>query len=41
MLTAKLRMNGKSVDYALPWGVPHSGDYDLNELFKWIDGIAK
>nr|WP_313063216.1 subtype B tannase [Moraxella sp. CTOTU49097] len=41
MLTAKLRMNGKAVDYALPWGVPHSGDYDLPELFAWIDGIAK
>lgn len=26
-------MAGKNVDYALPWGVPHSGDYDLVELF--------
>lgn len=41
ILTAKLRMNGKSVDYHLPWGVPHSGDYDLNELFEWIDGISQ
>ena len=41
ILTAKLRMNGKSVDYHLPWGVPHSGDYDVKELLAWIDGIAK
>ncbi|TCT14437.1 alpha/beta hydrolase family protein [Bibersteinia trehalosi] len=40
-LTAKLRMSGKTVDYALPWDVPHSGDYDLDELFQWIDSIAK
>ena len=41
ILAAKLQNSGKSVDYALPWDVPHSGDYDLNELFDWIDGIAK
>lgn len=28
------------VDFSLPWGVPHSGDYDLEELFKWIDTIC-
>ncbi|WP_439256552.1 subtype B tannase [Lonepinella sp. BR2271] len=41
MLAVKLRMSGKNVDYALPWGVGHAGDYDLAELFDWIDGIAK
>lgn len=41
ILAVKLKMHGKNVDYALPWGVPHSGDYDLDELFDWIDGIAK
>ncbi|MGF7453304.1 subtype B tannase [Pasteurella bettyae] len=41
ILAIKLRMNGKQVDYALPWGIPHSGDYDLVELFSWIDKIAK
>lgn len=40
MLTAKLRNAGYPVDYKLPWNVPHSGDYDLDELFGWIDGIA-
>lgn len=30
-----------NVDFALPWGLPHSGDYDLEELFAWIDGLGK
>lgn len=37
MLTAKLRNNGTEADYHLPWGLPHSGDYDLAELFQWIE----
>lgn len=41
ILAVKLRMNGKQVDYQTPWGVPHSGDYDLDELFQWIDSISK
>ncbi len=40
-LTLKLEECGYSVDYSLPWGVEHSGDYDLNELFDWIDFICK
>ncbi|MCR2018515.1 hypothetical protein NSB04_01975 [Blautia pseudococcoides] len=24
-----------------PWGIPHAGDYDFDELFAWIDGICK
>lgn len=40
MLTLKLRMAGTDVDYKYPWGMPHSGDYDLDELFAWIDGIV-
>lgn len=36
LLALKLQNHGKQVDYALPWGVPHSGDYDLEELFAWI-----
>lgn len=31
----------KEVDFALPWGIPHSGDYDLGELFAWIDRICR
>ena len=40
ILAVTLQMNGVSVDYHLPWGVPHSGDYDLDELFEWIEEIC-
>ena len=41
MLTLCMEAQGKNVDYFLPWGVPHSGDYDLEELFAWMDRICK
>ncbi len=41
MLAIKLHMQGKKVDYETPWAVPHSGDYDLDELFQWMDTISK
>jgi len=41
ILATTLRASGRSVDYALPWNVPHSGDYDLPELFRWIDTAVK
>ena len=37
----KLANSGKSVDLAMPWQVPHSGDYDLDELFAWMDNVVK
>ena len=37
LLAAAARPRARSVDLALPWERPHSGDYDLNELFDWID----
>lgn len=40
ILAVTLEMNGVNVDYDLPWGIPHSGDYDLDELFAWIDNIV-
>lgn len=40
MLATKLANTGQDVNYALPWNVPHSGDYDLNELFAWMDRVA-
>lgn len=40
LLAAKLRNEGSEVDLAYPWGVPHDGDYDLDELFAWIDGLC-
>ena len=27
--------------FASPWGKGHAGDYDLMELFDWIDGICQ
>lgn len=41
ILAIKLQMAGKNVNYETPWGVPHSGDYDLEELFQWVDEIVK
>lgn len=41
ILATRLQNCGYSVDIALPWNTPHSGDYDLDELFRWIDSICK
>ena len=41
MLTLKLQNNGVDAELEYPWNVPHSGDYDLPELFAWIDNICK
>lgn len=35
-LATKLQNAGKNVDFALPWNRPHSGDYNLDDLFRWI-----
>ena len=32
---------GYSVDMATPFGVDHAGDYDLQDLFSWMDSIVK
>lgn len=41
ILAAYLGDKGYKVDFALPWKVPHSGDYDLEENFAWIASIAR
>jgi len=41
ILATKLADSGKSVDFLLPWNVPHSGDYDLTQLFDWADKVVK
>jgi hypothetical protein len=41
ILATKLQNAGYDVDIALPWNTPHSGDYDLNELFDWINKLLK
>ena len=40
ILALMLENAGYDVDFEFPWGVPHSGDYDLDELFRWIDTIC-
>lgn len=35
-LATKLENTGKDVNFALPWNRPHSGDYNLDDLFGWI-----
>lgn len=39
ILSLKIANSGCSVDYFIPWGLPHSGEYDLNDLFEWIDEV--
>lgn len=41
MLALKLKNNGKAVDFKVPWGYGHDGDYDLPDLFAWTDRICK
>lgn len=41
LLGTMLQNKNYDVDLALPWDRPHSGDYDLDELFRWIDKLAK
>ena len=41
ILALKLKNNGKTVDFKVPWGYGHDGDYDLPELFAWTDRICK
>ena len=38
-LATKLINHGKQVDFALPWNRNHSGDYNLDDLFRWIHSI--
>jgi hypothetical protein len=41
MFALALENEGKDVDFILPWGLPHSGDYDLDDLFSWIDSLVQ
>lgn len=40
ILAILLENAGVDVDFFLPWGLPHSGDYDLEEVFTWIDELC-
>ena len=41
ILATKLKNSGACVDFASPWNRGHDGDYDLTELFAWMDSICK
>ena len=40
-LATRLKNSGFDVDFFLPWNRPHSGDYNLDDLFGWIDRIDR
>lgn len=41
ILALRLKTFWKAVDFKVPWGYGHDGDYDLPELFAWADRISK
>lgn len=41
ILALMLKNTGIDVNFMLSWGLPHSGDYDLPELFHWVDTCCK
>jgi len=40
ILATKLMNTGHDVDFAIPWAQGHGGNYDLEELFDWIEAIS-
>lgn len=40
VLALRLQQAGYEVDFASPWGQGHGGDYDLAELFAWMDKVG-
>ncbi|NME82681.1 subtype B tannase [Clostridium sp. SM-530-WT-3G] len=40
ILTNELQGAGADVDFAVSWNQGHSGDYDLDELFQWMNDIV-
>lgn len=40
ILSATLQNRGFEVDCALAWDQAHAGDYDMDELFGWLDKIC-
>lgn len=40
VLALRLQQAGYDVDFASPWGQGHGGDYDLAELFAWMDKVG-
>ncbi len=40
ILAAMLKNQGCNVNFEFPWGLPHCGDYGLDEMFAWIDELC-
>ena len=40
-LYTKLINKGADVNFALSWNRPHSGDYNLDDVFAWMDSVVK
>lgn len=40
-LATRLHNAGYDVDFRIPWNRPHSGDYNLDDLFKWINSVLE
>lgn len=40
-LATRLMNEGRDVDFLLPWNRPHQGDYNLDDLFRWIRDVTK
>jgi len=38
-LALKLQNAGVDVNFLLSWNRPHSGDYALDELFRWVESV--
>ena len=41
ILALTLQNHGANVNFFSPWAQGHGGDYDLDELFNWIDSVCK
>jgi hypothetical protein len=41
ILATKLMNTRHDVDFAVPWDQGHGGNYDLEELFDWIEAISE
>lgn len=41
ILATKLMNTGHNVNFAVPWGQGHGGNYDLEALFDWIAAISE
>lgn len=40
ILATLLKNKGYNVNFELPWGLPHCGDYDMDSFFTWADSLC-